>query len=267
MKLGDFDLVCLKLRQALIAFAILGSNQYIDFILLQLGLWEYQKLMHHPSIDIIRASVGSFVGEDIELFNRLLSQHSKSNSRRADPELLNTAYQSLGSIVHAGIDFNTDLLDNKLFLKGNRRYTVDMDGEVVETMRTFLKELYDDFLSGEFLHYEIPYKAKCRRVGGRWVKVKADVMDHRTLTYKSKNTGTLEEEAPKSVLYSVKLLTSLNWMSLLSKKFQGLLARNWQFQERLKPETLEKLREVLPQYVGADRPQRRKTTKRKARAE
>ncbi len=43
--------------------------------------------------------------------------------------------------------------------------------------------------------------------GGKWVKVKADVMNFRTLTYQSKNTGTLEEEAPKSVLYSVKLLT------------------------------------------------------------
>lgn len=239
----------------------------MDFILLQLALWEYQKLMKHPSIDIIRASVGSFVGEDIELFNRLLSQHSKTNSRRADPDLLNTAYQSLGSIVHNGIEFNTDLLDHKLFLKGNRRYKVDMDSQVVHTIRNFLKELYDDFDSGEFLHYDIPYKTKCKRVEGKWVKMKVNLKDHRTVTYQSKNTGTEEEEAPKSVLYSVRLLTSVDWMTVLSKKFQGLLSRNWQFQEKLKPATLERLKDELPQYVGADRPQRRKTKKRKARAE
>lgn len=96
---------------------------------------------------------------------------------------------------------------------------------------------------------------------------KVNLKDHRTVTYQSKNTGTEEEEAPKSVLYSVRLLTSVDWMTVLSKKFQGLLSRNWQFQEKLKPATLERLKDELPQYVGADRPQRRKTKKRKARAE
>ncbi len=58
--------------------------------------------------------------------------------------------------------------------------------EVAETMRTFLKELYDDFKTGEFLHYEIPHKRKCKRVGGKWVRMKANLMDHSTVTYQSK---------------------------------------------------------------------------------
>ena len=141
-----------------VAFSLLGSTKYVEFILLQLGLWEYQNQMQHPSIDIIEASVGSFVGEDIELFNRLLSQHSKNNSRRTDAELLNTAYQKLGSLVHSGLEFNQDLLDNKMFLKGNRRYKVDMEGEVAKTINKFLKDLYTDLKTGNYKHYKIPYK-------------------------------------------------------------------------------------------------------------
>ena len=108
----------LKLRQILVAFAILGSNQYVDMLLLQFGIWEYQEQMQHPVIEILKSSIGSFVGEDIELFNRLLSQHSKHTSRRAESELLNSAYQSLGYLVHSGMDFNEDLLESKSFLKG-----------------------------------------------------------------------------------------------------------------------------------------------------
>jgi len=135
LKSSNFQLMYLTLRQMLVAFSLLGSVKYVEFLLLQLGLWEYQNQMQHPSIDIIEASVSSFVGEDIELFNRLLSQHSKNNSRRTDADLLNTAYQRLGALVHSGLQFNQDLLDNKMFLKGNRRYKVDLEGEVAERIR------------------------------------------------------------------------------------------------------------------------------------
>ena len=117
----------LKLRQALVAFTLLGSNQYVDMLLLQFGVWTYQEDVQHPMINILQSSISSFVGEDIELFNRLLSQHSKHNSRRTDANLLNKAYQSLGYLVYSGMDFYQDLLDDKSFLKGNRRYHVETD--------------------------------------------------------------------------------------------------------------------------------------------
>ena len=67
----------LKLRQALVAFSILGSKQYMDVLLAQFLLWEYQADFQHPVVDIMKEAVDSFIGEDIELLNRLLSQHSK----------------------------------------------------------------------------------------------------------------------------------------------------------------------------------------------
>ncbi len=47
----------LKLRQALVAFTILGSNQYIDMLLLQFGIWEYQEQMQHPIMEILKLGV------------------------------------------------------------------------------------------------------------------------------------------------------------------------------------------------------------------
>ena len=113
-------------------------------------------------IEILKSSIGSFVGEDIELFNRLLSQHSKNNSRRAESELLNSAYQSLGYLVHAGMDFNEDLLESESFLKGNRRYKVDIGSKEGEVVRTFLNDLYLKFENGEYRHYYIPHKPRLK---------------------------------------------------------------------------------------------------------
>jgi len=77
LKVPTFKSISLILRRSLVAFALLGCNEYIDMILLQLALWEYQAQFKHPVIDVLNRSVTSFVGEDIELFNRLLSQHSQ----------------------------------------------------------------------------------------------------------------------------------------------------------------------------------------------
>jgi hypothetical protein len=255
----------LKLRQALVAFAILGSNQYVDMLLLQFAIWDYQEQMQHPIIQILKSSVASFVGEDIELFNRLLSQHSQHTSRRADSELLNKAYQSLGFLVHSGMDFNNDLLDSKSFLKGNRRYKVDIDSKEAEAVREFLKGLYTDFDSGEFLHYNIPHKPTLKRVDNKWVKVPLNLNDYKTFKTLSKNTGTEEEEAPNSVLMSVCLLSSKDWSSFLDKQFESLLSRKWQFKEKLKKKTLDKFCREFPSYVGEDRPERRENKKKRKR--
>lgn len=255
----------LKLRQALIAFAIMGSNQYVDMLLLQFSVWEYQEQMQHPIIEILRSSIGSFVGEDIELFNRLLAQHSKHSSRRAESELLNKAYQSLGYLVHSGMDFNDDLLDSKSFLKGNRRYKVEIESKEGDAVRDFLKNLYMDLKSGEYLHYYIPHKPKLKRVGNKWVKVPINLNDHKTFRTLSQNTGTEEEEAPNTILMSVCLLSSKDWHSFLDSQFQALLSRTWQFKEKLKKKTLAKFYRDFPTYVGEDRPERREHKKKRKR--
>src|SRR4051794_19856968 len=44
----------LKLRQSLVAFTLLGSNHYVDMLLLQFGMWEYQEDMQHPIVNILK---------------------------------------------------------------------------------------------------------------------------------------------------------------------------------------------------------------------
>lgn len=254
----------LKLRQALIAFALLGSREYIDMLLLQFGMWEYQEQMQHPVIPILKSSVASFVGEDIELFNRLLSQHSKHNSRRAEADLLNSAYQSLGYLVHSGMEFNDDLLESKSFLKGNRRYKVDLEGAETDAVRSFLENLALMFETKHYLHYYIPHKPRLNRVGNKWQKVPLNLKDHKTMRTFSRNSATKEEEESKSLLMGVFLLSSFNWGTFLSNQFDGLLSRNWQFKEKLRKSTLDKFYEEFPKYVGEDRPKRRENKKRKA---
>ena len=95
-------------------------------------------------------------------------------------------------------------------------------------------------------------------------KITVDLSDYRTVNYYSKNTRPLDEEAPDYVLYSVKLLSSMDWMSFLDERFTGLLSRSWQFKEKLSEKTLKRLEEELPEYVGGDRPERR-IRKRKGR--
>jgi len=100
LKQGNLNFIVLRLRQALVAFSILGSKQYMDVLLAQFLLWEYQAEFQHPVVDIMKEAVDSFIGEDIELLNRLLSQHSKHNARRSDATLANEAYRCLGMMVH-----------------------------------------------------------------------------------------------------------------------------------------------------------------------
>ena len=96
----------MKLRQCLVAFGMLNSHEYMDVLLLQLAIWEYQADFQHPIVDVMKGAVESFIGEDIELVNRLLAQHSKHNSRRGDAKLADEAYRCLGMMVHDGMEFN-----------------------------------------------------------------------------------------------------------------------------------------------------------------
>src|SRR6185503_1351560 len=128
LKEGDFDYVILKLRQCLVAFGMLDSQEYMDVLLVQLAMWEYQAEFKHPIVDIMKESVESFIGEDIELVNRLLAQHCKHNSRRSDARLADDAYRCLGMMVHDGMEFNNDLLKSRKLTKGNRRYNLKLNG-------------------------------------------------------------------------------------------------------------------------------------------
>ncbi len=119
------------------------------------------------------------------------------------------------------MDFNEDLLETKSFLKGNRRYKVDIESKEAEAVRDFLKNLYMEFQSGDYLHYHIPHKPKLKRVGNKYVKVPLNLNDHTTFRLMSKNTETEVEEAPNTILMSVCLLSLKDWRTYLDSQFQG----------------------------------------------
>ena len=114
------------------------------------------------------------------------------------------------------MDFNQDLLDEKSFLKGNRRYHVDPESNECDDVRNFLE-------SKQFTHYYIPHKPKLKRVGNQWQKIPVDLNKHSTFTPYSQKTEKQADETPKKILMSVVLLSSKNWSTFLSNQFKGLL--------------------------------------------
>jgi len=58
---------------------------------------------------IILSMTLPLIGEDMELGNRLLSQHCSRDNRRTDPKLLGDAYAQLGILMHNGMAMNVDL--------------------------------------------------------------------------------------------------------------------------------------------------------------
>lgn len=246
----------------------------MDVILLQLALWEYQSEFEHPIIDILKGSVGSFVGEDIELFNRLLAQHSRHDSRRGQAEQLDVAYRTLGLMVHNGINFNAELLECGKFLKGNRRYIITDDSEAVQKTRQFLSNLYLEFANEQFQHYYLRREPHKRSVSGRRVTIPINKADYKTMTFRSSRTSVANEEVPRRELVDVQYLATVNWEDILSEKFDGLLTRTWRFKELLKEKTLERFEKNFRHYKGEDEPQRRQerkeclaSKKRKARTQ
>ena len=89
--------------------------------------------------------------------------------------------------------------------------------------------------------------------------------NYRTFRTLSKNTGKEEEEAPKSVLMSVCLLSSKDWQTYLDQQFEAPLSRTWQFKGKLRKKTLDKFYRNFPRYVGQDRPERRENKKKRRR--
>jgi hypothetical protein len=215
-------------------------------------------------IDILNHSFSTFVGEDIELFNRLLSQHSKHNSRRSDVPLLNKAYQLLGCVVHSGMEFTHDLLEEKKFLKGNRRYTLTEDSKEIGIVRAFLEKLYTDFKSGDFKHYFIPRKAVKTPDSklGKGLQLPIDERNWRSMLLTSTNTEVAVEEEKHRELINVRVLSNLDWKDILQTHFDSLLTRNWKFKEKLSGDTIDYFEDNFLHYLGADSPERRNEVKR-----
>lgn len=254
LKQGSFPEIHLKLQQMLVAFALLGSNQYMDLLLVQLAIWAYQTKTDHPMMDVLNASPRTFVGEDIELFNRLLSQHSQHDSRRSEATLLDHSYRKLGYIVHSGMTFNAELVNSTQFLKGNRRYCLDVDGPEVDRARGFFGKLFTSFANNAYYHYEIPREPLKKKTNGVTTILPMDIKNCTTYKLSTINAAVQQTELEGIELIDVRYIASTNWVDVLSVKFEGLVRRDWKFKEHLKPETLTRLEQEFPEYVGYPRP-------------
>jgi len=233
LKRGSLDFVVLKMRQSLIAFALLGASQYMDVLLAQLALWEFQAHHQHPIVDILRSSVESF---------------SKHNSRRSDSRLADEAYKCLRMMVHDGMEAHSDLLLSRKLTKGNQRYNLKLDGPEVKRMRKFLKQTYESFSNDEWEHYVIPRRSLRAKKGERAPLLDTD--DWTTMVLSSrKKTGTMSAERKTLELIDVRFIGNVDWMSVLKKKFTSLVKRKWKFVEFLDEEQLRRLDEELPEYV------------------
>ena len=210
-------------------------------------------------------SPSSFIGEDIELFNHLLAQHSQHDSRRSDAASLDEAYRCLGLFVHSGVSFNEELLECNKFVKGSRRYNLKLDGPEIAKTREFLEKLFLDFANNNFKHYSIPREGLKGRVDGESKTLPMKRNDYRTMRFRSNNTGTKDSEVETLELVDVGYVASIDWVSVLNEKFQSLSLREWKFKEHLKDETVQRFETKFPEYVGHPRPKPPRESKSRKR--
>ena len=106
----------------LVGFSLLDCRIYCHGILLMLSLFLYWSENNHPFETLAKCSPSVLVGENIELGNRLLAQHSSTNSRRIDASSLSKAYTHLGILMHYYIAMTDDLRQFMNIYKRSRGY-------------------------------------------------------------------------------------------------------------------------------------------------
>jgi hypothetical protein len=81
------------------------------------------------------------------------------------------------------------------------------------------------------------------------------------MKFSTKNTGTKSDEVKGLELVDVAYVASTNWVEVLQKQFDSLLTRDWKFKEHLSAESLARLADEFPKFVGKDLPERREKKK------
>ena len=143
-------------------FAFLDCRIYVHGILLQLSLNRYCAANNHPFLWMLKNSPATIVGENIELENRLLSQHSATNSRRIGCTLLTKAYCHLGILMHHNMALSEDLSASLNIIKGNRRYEYKENDPRVTKAEEFLNQTLKALEKRTWQHYPFPEAKKPR---------------------------------------------------------------------------------------------------------
>src|SRR3954454_22784831 len=119
LRSGSFEDIKNAAGMLLVAFSLLNSRAYAHALMIQFGLFNYWTAMEHPVITLLEKCPSVLVGDNIELLNRLLAQHSMRSSRRSDLDLLNSAYTHLGIMTHHGMAMQEDIKKSINLDKGN----------------------------------------------------------------------------------------------------------------------------------------------------
>ena len=106
---GTFDEALPLLHLVYIVLCILQSKYYVDWVGMQLLMYEYHLKTKHPAIALQRINWRNMNGEDIELGNRALSHCSKSIRGQADVKILHRSYRLLGCMFETKTDFRKEI--------------------------------------------------------------------------------------------------------------------------------------------------------------
>jgi hypothetical protein len=249
LKANESALVFLNLKKLLVLFAMMGNNEYVDYLLHHLLLFQYHIDIDHPHVTLFMTNLLSLVGEDIELGNRALSHCSVRNSRRSDPVLLDRSYRLLNYMYEAGVQFGTDLTEFKVMTKGTRRFQLN-DGDLLLKARLFFSGVIDTFTAGSFQHYSIPNKIQqtSKRVTAKEMK-ENNVKELIILL-----SGDVESKAvamTKTELRHVRYIASYNWWHFIDATMKSIFSkrRKWNVMSQLSKKTLRKLLRYDSQFI------------------
>ena len=242
------------------AFSILRAPMYIDALLIQRSLYYYWELYGHPFHELAMKSPSTLIGEDIELGNRLLSQHCSRDSRRSDPILLSNAYVQLGTLMHNGMAMHDDIGNVMKTAKGSRRYEIKPEDLRVERAVAFFEKVLDEMEKETWKHYYYKHKKSSKKKEKK--KKKAVISDDEddssdeseeeedvepeVRIYQSRNLDAKATELKRVDIHAVPGLSEVNWMDYLKKKAASLYPRSEKWKAKVSDETIDMLKRDFP---------------------
>jgi hypothetical protein len=257
----------------LVAFSILRAPMYIDALLIERSFYHYWELYKHPFHELATKSPSSLIGEDIELGNRLLSQHCSRDSRRSDPTLLDNAYVQLGTMMHNGMAMHEDIKSVMQSIKGSRRYEIKPEDLRVERAVTFFNTVLNEMEKGTWKHYYYRRKGASKKKGDKKKTTKVVLSDDEeessseedekdlkptVQTFQSKNLESKASELKSVAIHPVPVLSEVKWIDYLKKKADTLYPRSEKWKAKVSAETIAVLKRDYPHYLHS-----RLKTKRK----
>lgn len=251
LKSADPNAILKMLYHSLIIFGIFNTHTYLACVSMQILLLEYYVALKHPFLKFFVYYAEFLNGEEIELGNRLLSQTTKSDSRRSDPEILSHTYQGIGMMLQSGMELHLELDELKPFSKGSRRYNFKENDPAIAMTCQFIHKMSEQMIIGSWQHYFMPFKTSKAKLKKMNLK-EPDLNNHKSYTLTALNTGDYDTESKRKELIDVPYLGSIDWLSRIKKSMQKIWNNKWDFFEGIPNEDLKEIADRVPSYILPD---------------